>query len=168
MLINPIVEARSDCGMTLENLGRRLSLSKQYVSRAEHGTYSGLNKELIKFVAGELQISAREVVRRYEAFQIFTRRRTAADLNPDVLTRGRSIEPGRILFQVWRESYWPSTIRFSNAMCVHPEMVRNYEEAITPSMPEQIRSALLSVNLLDPNWTESPTAPKALSDRVRA
>lgn len=167
---NPIIEARNETGMTLQNLGKRLGLSRQYISRAEQGTYSGLNKDLVKFVASQLEISAREVVRRYETFQITTRRRTAANLNPEVLARGRSNEPGHVLFGIWRGSYWPSTTSFSNGLCVHPEVVRNYEEGITPTMPEPIRDALTSVNLLEPNWSELLTArvTKPLGARVRA
>jgi transcriptional regulator with XRE-family HTH domain len=167
---NPIIEARTETGMTLQNLGKRLGLSRQYISRAEQGTYSGLNKDLVKFVASQLEISSREVVRRYEAFQIVTRRRTAANLNPEVLSRNNSSDSGHVLFAIWRSSYWPSTTSFSNGLCIHPEIVRNYEEGITPAMPDPIRSALISVNLLDPNWSEVPTGriTKPLGARVRA
>ena len=166
---NPVIEARAESGMTLQNLGKKLGLSKQYVSRAEQGTYTGLNKDLIKFVANQLSVSAREVVRRYEAFQVIHRRRTAVNLNPEVLARRGSSQPGHVIFEIWRSSYWPSTTSFSNGLCIHPEAVRNYEEGIAPTMPDPIRLALLSVNLLDPNWTEMPPAStKALSARVRA
>lgn len=167
---NPIIEARAETGMTLQNLGKRLGLSRQYISRAEQGTYSGLNKDLVKFTANQLGISAREVVRRYEAFQITTRRRTALNLNPEVLARNGSSDSGYILFGIWRGSYWPSTTSFSNGLCIHPETVRNYEEGITPAMPDPIQQALMSVNLIEPNWTELPTSrvTRPLNARVRA
>lgn len=165
---NPIADARFECGLSLQRLGKRVGLSRQYLSRAEQGTYSGLNKDLIRFTSEQLQISSREVMRRYEAFQVMTRRRTASNLRPIILTRPRgNTEAGWKLFEQWRSSYWNSATAFSNAFCVHPEVVRNYEEGGMPGMPEPIKAALLSVALIEVNWSERAGNLKAHSGPVR-
>jgi hypothetical protein len=169
---NPIADARYECGLSLQRLGKRVGLSRQYLSRAEQGTYSGLNKDLIRFTSEQLQISSREVLRRYEAFQVMTRRRTASNLRPATLTRPvgangeLSTDAGWKIFETWRSSYWPSATAFSNALCVHPEVVRNYEDGQMPGMPEPVRLALLSVGLLDAKWSEHAPNTKALSGPV--
>lgn len=151
---NPIVEARLSDGYSLKRLGKRLDMSAQYISRAEHGTYSDLNHELIKYVADQLNIPAKAVMHRYIEFQKATRRRTAKNLNPSMLTRGKSLLPGHVLFTTWRGCYWHSPVAFSNAFCVHPEAVNSYEEGLRQSIPDQVLKALSHVKLIDPNWTE--------------
>ena len=158
-ITNPIAEARYTDGYSLQRLGKKLDLSRQYLSRAEQGTYSGLNKELVKYAAQALDISFREVLRRYYAFQTATRRNTASTIDPIFLSRGASANsdprrPGNEIFAEWRAKYWTSSTAFSNAFCVHPELVRNYEDGIVAEIPEPIRAALQSVKLIDPNWTE--------------
>jgi len=109
----------------------------------------------VKYVANKLDISAREVIRRYNYFQVATRQKTKDELNPNLLSRRGSELPGYAIFLEWRSGYWQSSTGFSNAFCVHPELVRNYEEGISPELPEPVASALREVGLLDPNWSES-------------
>lgn len=155
-VVNPIVDARLQDGYSLKRLGKRLDMSAQYISRAEHGTYSDLNKSLVTYVSDVLGIPAPAVMHRYKEFQKETRRRTAMNLNPRVLSRGTSTKSGHELFASWRACYWPSAVAFSNAFCVHPEVVNTYEDGIRAVMPDQVKRALNHVKLLDPNWTEDP------------
>ena len=152
--VNPIVEARLQDGYSLKRLGKRLDMSAQYISRAEHGTYSDLNKALVQYAADILGIPQPAVMHRYKEFQKETRRRTAQNLNPKPLSRGLSISPGHEIFASWRSTYWSSAVAFSNAFCVHPEVVNTYEEGIRAVLPDQVRRALAHVKLLDPNWSE--------------
>lgn len=155
-VVNPIVEARLQDGYSLKRLGKRLDMSAQYISRAEHGTYSDLNKDLVRYVGDVLNIPQPAVMHRYKEFQKETRRRTASNLNPQMLRRGTSSKPGHEIFEAWRAMYWPSAVAFSNAFCVHPEVVNTYEEGIRAVIPDQVRRALGHVKLIDPNWTEEP------------
>lgn len=152
---NPVTEARNLEGYSQERLGKRLGVSKQYLSRAEQGTYSGLNKDLLRFVSQVLEVSIREVERQYRAFQSEKRLESLNKYQPEKLSRRASREPGCVLFTRWRYCYWGSTTSFSNAFCIHPEIVRNYEEGITPAMPDQMMLVLNEMKLLDSNWTES-------------
>jgi len=159
---NPIADARHSTGVSLQHLGKRVGLSRQYLSRAEQGTYSGLNKDLVNFTSKQLGISVREVVRRYEAFQVMTRKFTAESLQPTPLRRGNSQEPGYVIFERWRSGYWNTATAFSNGFCVHPEVVRNYEDGQLPGIPDPVRGALASVGLIASDWTEGPErAPAA-------
>lgn len=162
---NPVTEARAMEGYSQERLGNRLGVSKQYISRAEQGTYSGLNKNLLRFVSQALDISIREAERQYKAFQSEKRHESLDRYNPEKLSRRLSNEPGYVLFNRWRYCYWGSTTSFSNAFCIHPEVVRNYEEGITPAMPDQVMLVLNELKLLDPGWVETvkpkPSEPKS-------
>lgn len=160
---NPIVEARHLSGLSLDRLGRRLSLSKQYLSRAEQATYSGLNPALVKWAADNIGVTGGEIMKRYFKFQKTVRDDTRLNVNPQLLARRGSKLPGHIVFSNWRELYWQSPTAFSNAMCVHPESVRNYEDGAISSMPEQLRKALNSIGAIDPNWTETAVSPVAAS-----
>lgn len=168
-IANPITEARLSISMTLNSLAKRLGLSRQYVSRAEQGTYTTLNPALTKWVAEISNISRKAVVERYLAFQSATRKVTAENVSPEPLHR-RSTDnrPGYEIFTAWREGYWPSVIAFCNALCVHPETVNGYEEGQRPQMPEPIRRALSEVELIDANWTDQPPRAEALRDRLTA
>lgn len=156
---NPLSKAREETGDSLEKLGKKLSLSRQYLSRAEHGTYSSLNRNLVRYIARVLEISGKEVERQYKAFQAEKRRETVERIGPPILSRRLSGEPGHVIFKRWRECYWPTTFSFASTMCVHPANVDNYEEAIVPALPTEIVLALNEVRLLDPNWSEKPNSP---------
>lgn len=160
---NPIVEARHISGLSLERLGKRLSLSKQYISRAEQATYSGLNPALVNWAADHLGVSKGAVMNRYFEFQRLVRNATKANVNPSLLARRGSKLPGHVIFTNWREEHWISPTAFSNALCVHPESVKNYEEGMISAMPDQLRKALSIVGMIDPNWTETPVGPPAAS-----
>lgn len=152
---NPVSRARSFEGYSLERLGKLLGVSKQYLSRAEHGTYSGINRNLARWTAGVLDISVHEVDRQYSSFQSAKRRRTAQNLQPQILARRGSNEAGHVIFSRWRAGYWPTIIAFCKDMCVHPSSVENYEEGITPVMPVQLVDAMREAKLLDPNWEDA-------------
>lgn len=153
---NPIVEARIETGISVTSLAKRIGVSKQYVSRAEHGTYSSLNNELVRFASARLKIKPAEFVRRYKDFQKATRHATIEEVNPQILARRGSLAPGNEVFSAWRNGYWHSVISFCNAFCIHPEIVRAYEEGIRSDMPAPIREILGEVGLVDPNWIDDP------------
>lgn len=157
---NPIVEARHHSGLSLDRLGKKLSLSKQYLSRAEQATYSGLNTALVRWAAEQNGVSRGAIMQRYYEFQRMVRETTKINVNPSLLARRGSKLPGYVVFTGWREMYWSSPTSFSNAMCVHPESVKSYEEGMISAMPDQLRKALNSIGLIDPNWTEAPVRPQ--------
>jgi transcriptional regulator with XRE-family HTH domain len=158
---NPVSRARVKGGYSLEKLGKIVGLSKQYLSRAEHGTYSGLNKELVAWISHSLEMSPKAVRSSYESFQSEQRHNTVRTHHIDFLARKGSLEAGHVLFRHWREGHWYSQIAFCRDLCVHPVSVENYEEGITMFMPAQLQDALREVNLLDPNWQDIPiAAPK--------
>lgn len=156
---NPITETRIDIGMSMNALAKRLGLSKQYMSRAEQGTYTSLNPDVIRWVAETANIPKGEVTRRYIAFQLATRMNTKEDIDPQkLIRRNNDNRPGYEIFEEWRSQYWPSVVSFSNAFCVHPETVKTYEEGIRPTMPEPIKKALSQLELLDVMWIEDTKA----------
>lgn len=140
-------------------LAKRLGLSKQYLSRAEQGTYSNINPALTKWVSEALQISSKAVHHRYVQFQQATRISTIERIAPDKLERiaeGDEKKPGHELFERWRNDYWTSPMQFAVAFCVHPDSVQKYEEGIQKQMPGQIRLALLEAKLIDESWVDAP------------
>lgn len=155
-IVNPILEARLNDGYSLKRLGKRLGISAQYISRAEHATYSDLNGALTNYAADVLAVTPIAVMNRYRNFQNETRRRTARNIQPKKLVRGISVQPGHVLFAEWRSIYWPSPVAFSNAFCVHPDVVTMYEDGIRTTMPDQVKRALEMVRLLDDDWSEAP------------
>lgn len=164
---NPVSRARTFEGYSLERLGKKLGVSKQYLSRAEHGTYSGLNRNLARWVANVLDIPVREVDRQYNSFQSEKRRVTATNLKPQMLARRGSNEPGHVIFARWRAGYWPTVIAFCRDLCVHPASVENYEDGIIALMPAQLLDALREAKLLDPNWNDATSAfpkPRTMTD----
>lgn len=164
---NPIVEARHLSGLSLDRLGKRLSLSKQYISRAEQATYSGLNPALVSWAAENLGVSKGAVMQRYFEFQKLVRSSTKDNVNPSLLARRGSKLPGHVIFTSWREMYWVSPTSFSNALCVHPESVKTYEEGMISAMPDQLIKALRSMGMIDPNWTEAPVGPSAATSGTK-
>lgn len=154
LVANPIVDARLEKSYSANALAKRLGLSRQYISRAEQGTYSSLNPSLIKWVAEALNISSGAVMNQYAKFQKAQRYATIEDIGPHKLERHGSSLPGHEIFERWRSGYWTSPIQFSIAFCVHPDATQKYEEGIQRKMPTQIREALLGVKLIDENWTD--------------
>lgn len=155
-LQNPIAEARFKSGYSLERLGKHISLSKQYISRAEQGTYSGLNPALVNFAKNVLEISQGQVMARYMHFQSSKRKEVVRNVNPMLLARRGSKLPGNKIFEEWRSLYWTSSHNFATSFCIHPESVKNYEEGFISAIPEQLFRALTATKLIDPNWTEKP------------
>lgn len=145
---NPIIDARLENQYSLNVLAKRLGLSRQYLSRAEQGTYKSINPKLISWVAERKSISRSEVMRRYHAFQIATRKATREE-RPEV-NRFREADYPNLkawqAFAAWRADHWSSVISFCNSVCVHPETVRYYEEGIRYKMPEPLREALVQMD----------------------
>jgi transcriptional regulator with XRE-family HTH domain len=154
-IANPIVEARLNQSMTSQVLGKRLGLSKQYVSRAEMGTYSSLNPSLLRWVSNAMGWTNESTIRRYVQFQNAKRRETVKDIAPHQLTRNESPEPGYKIFERWRSGYWPSAMAFASAFCVHPDLVSKYEDGIQKTMPKQIKEVLKEFNLISDNWSDT-------------
>lgn len=153
-IINPIIDARLQMSLSSTGLAKRLGLSKQYISRAEAGTYTSLNPALLNWAAHALSIETLSVTKRYQMFQQARRRATIETINPHRLERHNSRVEGFKLFEHWRAGYWPSSMAFANAFCIHPETVRAYEEGIRPEMPLSIRNVLKEANLLEIDWSE--------------
>jgi transcriptional regulator with XRE-family HTH domain len=151
---NPIVEARLALSLSSSALGKKLGLSKQYLSRAEQGTYSSLNPALLRWVSNAMGWTNESTLRRYVEFQKLKRQATVDEIAPHRLTRQNSSTPGNKLFEHWRSGYWVSPMAFANDFCVHPDLVSKYEDGIQKTMPKQIREILLKHNLLDPEWTD--------------
>lgn len=159
-VINPITDGRLHMSLSSQGLAKKLGLSKQYMSRAEQGTYSSLNPALQKWVSNALNISPESVRQRYVKFQQAQRRATAERIDPHILKVNGS-EALHITFERWRSGYFPSPMAFATAFCVHPDSVQKYEEGIQKSMPIQIKNALEEVNLIDQAWER-----RALSARL--
>lgn len=167
-VVNPITGARLDKGLSMPALAKRLGLSRQYLSRAEQGTYSSLNPALQKWVANALSIESNAVHRRYVQFQRASRRATFERIQPAKLTRRNDYEPGHVIFERWRNGYWTSPTQFAVALCVHPDMVQRYEEGIQKQMPKQVFDALYEIDLIDENWAEGPSEIEATGRSLRA
>lgn len=154
-VINPVTEARLTMAMSGPALAKRLGLSRQYISRAEQGTYSSLNPALLKWTANAMQWTAQSTERRYRAFQSAQRRATLERYDPHKLERHEgNNSPGAVIFEKWRSGYWNSSVAFAVAFCVHPDSVTKYEEGILKTMPKQIKDALEEVDLLQMNWQD--------------
>lgn len=150
-ITNPIVEARLAMNFSSSALAKRLGLSKQYISRAEQGTYSSLNPALIRWVSNAMNWSPESAVRRYVQFQHAQRRATVENVNPHKLERLNPTETENEIFERWRSGYWPSPMAFATGFCVHPDLVTKYEEGISKGMPRQIREILSQHNLIGDN-----------------
>jgi transcriptional regulator with XRE-family HTH domain len=148
--------------MTANTLAKKLGLSRQYVSRAEQGTYTSLNPQLLRWVSQSQAINVRDVERQYQNFQRAKRVDTVEELAPHILRRNGS-EAEHLTFERWRGGYWVSPLAFAVGMCLHPDSVQKYEEGIQEGMPQQIKIALEQVKLLDPSWNGEVT-----SSHVRA
>ena len=159
---NPIVEARLEKSMTSNMLAKNLGLSRQYLSRAEQGTYTSLNPQLTRWVAQSLSVHPRSVEDKYRSFQHHKRTATVEELAPHILRRNGA-EAEHLTFERWRNGYWQSPLAFAVGMCLHPDSVQKYEEGIQRGMPQQIKMALEQVKLLDSAWNDEVT-----SSHVRA
>jgi transcriptional regulator with XRE-family HTH domain len=153
-ITNPVTEARLAMALSGPALAKRLGLSRQYLSRAEQGTYSSLNPALLRWVSNAMHWTATSTERRYEQFQRAQRRATREKIEPHKLERHDSKSPGGVIFERWRSGYWNSPTAFAIAFCVHPDLVTKYEEGIAKAMPKQIRQALAEVNLIEMNWVD--------------
>lgn len=165
---NPIVAARLEVAITGNMLGKKLGLSRQYISRAEQGTYSSLNPALVKWVANASNISTNAVTARYQLFQKMQRQATIEQVDPHKLERHDSTEAGHKIFERWRSGYWTSSVAFAIAFCVHPDLVTKYEEGIQLKMPKQVSDALKENELLEESWLDAISRDEAPGDRLTA
>lgn len=152
---NPITQARVEASISANTLAKKLGISRQYLQRAESGTYSSLNPALLKWVGNEMGWDLRSTEGRYAEFQVAKRRQTVAETQPHKLERHDSKATGSEVFSNWRNGYWVSPMAFAAAFCVHPDLVQRYEEGIQKTMPKQIFQVLLKFDLIDPNWSDS-------------
>lgn len=161
-LANPITDARLDMSMSGPMLAKKLGLSRQYLNKAEQGTYSSLNPALVKWVANTLSITPFDVAHLYVKFQKSTRRATVEKVDPHKLERyPGNTELGHVLFERWRAGYWTSPTQFAIAFCVHPDAVQKYEEGIQLKMPSTIREALFENGLIEKDWADDLEALRA-------
>lgn len=150
---NPLTEARDAAKISANRLAKNLKLSRQYLSRADQGTYVNINPSLMEFTCETLNINSKAVMEAYRKFQQDRRLETVEKINPKVL----SVEPiadgskakfHYEIFRTWREEYWHTISQFSSGLCVHPGTVTNYESGLQQYMPYSIRDALIQVKLL--------------------
>lgn len=153
-MTNPIVEARLSIAMSGQSLAKRLGLSRQYVNRAEQGTYSKLNPSLIRWVSNVSNISPGAVEHRYTTFQKVKRQATINRIEPTQLARHNSKERGNVIFERWRSGFWPSSMAFATDFCLHPDTIQKYEEGITLTMPKHLMDALTESKLIDGEWVD--------------
>ena len=169
-IVNPITDARLQKSFSGPALAKRLGLSRQYLNRAEQGTYTAINPALQKWVANALQIHPDAVRQRYILFQKAQRCATVEKIEPHKLERHGSSEAGHLIFERWRNGYWTSPTQFAVAFCVHPDAVQKYEEGIQKKMPDALRNALTETNLIEINWADEiePCGVEATGARLTA
>jgi transcriptional regulator with XRE-family HTH domain len=166
---NPITDARIQMSISMPALAKRLGLSRQYVSKAEQGTYSSLNPALLRWTSNALSVTVNNVEKRYRMFQKVTRAATIEKVDPAKLVRRPGDDsPGGVIFERWRSGYWTSPTAFSTALCVHPDLIAKYEDGITKSIPKLVKEVLLEHNLIDANWVDDPADAEALNGSVSA
>ena len=167
-LANPITDARLEKSLSGPALAKKLGLSRQYLNRAEQGTYTSLNPALLKWTSQALSIEVRSVELRYVKFQKTTRRATTERIGPHQLVRPPgNTEPGHVLFGRWRNGYWTSPTQFSIAFCVHSDAVQKYEEGVQLKMPATIKEALFENGLIEKDWADDLEALRARQRAVR-
>lgn len=149
---NPLTEARDAAKISANRLAKRLSLSRQYLSRADQGTYTNINPNLMEFTCTHLNLNSKDVMDLYRKFQEDRRVETIARLNPDLLAvehvPGTKTKFHYEIFREWRENYWHTISQFSSQMCVHPGTVTNYENGLQSFMPYVIRDSLVQVKMI--------------------
>lgn len=167
--INPIIDARLRLTLTAQGLAKKLGVSRQYISRAEAGTYTTLNPALVRWVSHALSVTEMTVTKLYQGFQLATRKATVEQVNPHKLERyDGNHEPGNVLFERWRAGYWHSPVAFANAFCIHPDTISRYEEGISKEMPVVIKTTLNQFGLLGENFElKGSDAPEAEATGAR-
>lgn len=167
--VNPIIDARLQMSLSAQGLARKLGVSRQYIQRAEAGTYTSLNPALLKWVAQVLMIGTGDTQKLYARFQNAQRRATLNRVGPHKLERHEgNNEAGHVLFERWRSGYWPSPVAFANAFCIHPDTISRFEEGISKEMPVVIKEVLNELDLLGENFNLQPPGAGATERRVRA
>lgn len=167
--MNPVTYARMTANLSKLELGRQLQISRTFIIRAEQGCYVDPGKKLIKFSCNRLNVDRADLMERYESFQF--QKRTDEVSNRSLLKlrcpfpveksfknsdQGVTTDTSGLIeiynhevFKKWREDYYNTIIGFSGSMCVHPSSVEQYENGKLQSMPNQLRDALESMNLID-------------------
>lgn len=155
--INPITDARLMISMSSNTLAKRLGFSRQYISKAEQGTYTSLNPALVLWIANISQTTKETVNQKYVNFQKAQRNATVEKIDPEPLVRpAGNFQPGYVLFQKWREGYWNSSVAFGVAFCLHPETIDTYEDGQRKKMPYPLREVLDEFRLIEHNWSDNP------------
>lgn len=149
---NPLTEARGIANISASKLARTLKLSRQYLSRADQGTYTNISPSLLAFTCDALELNQKNVMELYRKFQSDRRVETVEKVNPKILaielTENSKPKFHYEYFRDWREEYWHTISQFSSQMCVHPGIVTNYESGTQMCMPFMLRDSLRQVNLL--------------------
>lgn len=150
---NPLTEARSVANISANRLAKNLKLSRQYLSRADQGTYTNINPNLMNFTCEALNINSKHVMDLYRKFQEERRAETVERINPRLLSVEPIAEGSKQkfhyeIFRNWREEYWFTISTFASQMCVHPGTVTNYENGQQSYMPYALRDSLKQVKLL--------------------
>lgn len=161
--MNPIITARSLSLLSTTALSRKLSVSRQYISRLEQGLYDKPNDDVINWAVSTInrnrpddkQLTASVILQLYREWQWQKRESAKMDLilRPlEVTDFDRMRQPDLIyyhkIFKNWRTDYWPTTHAFCVSLCIHPSPVANYEDGITTTMPKTLRNVLKQMNLL--------------------
>lgn len=161
--MNPLSYARYLSTHSTTSLGKKLGVSRQYISRLEQGLYDKPNKDLLdwtvevlnKSLPDDRQVTAPIVEQLYREWQ-WTKRESVKmehSLLPCSLTEYDVVSQPEIvyfykIFRQWRESYFVSTHAFCVAMCLHPTPVAEYEEGGTQKMPQNLKQVMSKLGLL--------------------
>lgn len=159
--MNPVSYARHLTTFSTTALAKRLSVSRQYLSRLEQGLYDKPNGTLTSWTASVLNkhldkpVSAADVEEAYQQWQWEKRNSVKKNLvlRPCSVTEYDRVRQPEIIyyhrvFKMWREGYWTSTHAFCVDMCLHPSPVTDYEEGNTQSMPSNLKAVMRGLNLI--------------------
>jgi transcriptional regulator with XRE-family HTH domain len=161
--MNPVSYARYLSTYSTTALAKKLSVSRQYISRLEQGLYDKPNKELLEWTTGVLnksldqdkQVTSAGVEQLYREWQWMQREtvKMAKILRPCSVTEFDRVKQPDIvyyykIFHQWRSDYWDTTHGFCVDMCLHPSPVVDYEEGNTHSMPGGLRKVMNQLSLL--------------------
>jgi transcriptional regulator with XRE-family HTH domain len=165
--MNPISTARSTSLLSTTALAKKLSVSRQYITRLEQGLYEKPNEDVLNWVTTTINrnrpdgnhITNRAVLQLYKEWQWQRRESTKMDkiLRPlEVTDFDRMRQPDLVyyykVFNNWRRDYWPTAHAFCVDLCIHPSPVAKYEEGLTVTMPKTLKLVLKELNLLDDSF----------------
>lgn len=150
--VNPITRYRNFLGLSRAELASETRLNEQGLLYLEMGCYDRVPDKLtLYFRRRSLPVEA-----LYDDYQDFIREKRAkfrdnyGDLVnrlPDALSQMPPVE-------AWRRCLGITRSGLAKALCVQPAFLYKLEKAKTPSIPAQVRKALLEVGMIGDNVEE--------------